>query len=79
MTTNLNNMKSIATADGAPAYLSPSNNKGYSLVFNANGTVDIYIVKRLTNAPSNTYDVNGVPVSQSIDIDPNASQKAINL
>ena len=77
MTTNLNNMKSIATADGAPAYLGPSNNKGYSLVFNANGTVDIYIVKRLTNAPSNTYDVNGVPVSQSIDYDPNASQRQL--
>lgn len=77
MTSDLSNMKSIATADGAPAYLGPSNNKGYSLVFNDNGTVDIYIVKRLISAPNNTFDVNGKPVNQSIDYDPNASQRQL--
>ncbi len=77
MTSDLNNMKSLATTDGAPAYLGPSNNKGYSLVFNANGTVDIYIVKRLTAAPSNTFNVNGKPVSQSIDYDPNPAQRQL--
>jgi len=77
MTSNLNYMKGLASADGAPAYLGPSNNKGYSLVFNANGTVDIYIVKKLTTAPNNTYDVNGAPVSRSIDYDPDASQRKL--
>ncbi len=77
MTSDLNNMKSLAASDGAPAYLGPSNNKGYSLVFNSNGTVDIYIVKKLTSAPSNTYDVNNNPINQSIDYDPNASQRQL--
>lgn len=77
MTSNLNDMKNLASSDGAPAYLGPSNNKGYSLVFNSNGTVDIYIVKKLTNAPNNTYDVNGNPINKSIDYDPNASQRQL--
>lgn len=77
MTSDLNNMKSMASSDGAPAYLGPSNNKGYSLVFKPNGTVDIYIVKKLLNAPSSTYNVNMAPVSQSIDYDPNASQRQL--
>ncbi len=77
MTSDLNKMKSIATADNAPAYLGPSNNKGYSLVFNANGTVNVYIVKKLTPAPSDTYDVNMVQVSQSIDYDPLPAQRQL--
>ncbi len=70
LSNDLNAMRSKAKADPAPAYLGPSNKYGYSFVFNANGTADIYLVKSLRSTPSNGWDVYGNAISQSIDYDP---------
>ncbi|MDE2311670.1 MAG: type II secretion system protein [Patescibacteria group bacterium] len=67
ITANLANLKSLAQTDGTPAYLSPSNKQGYILNFNANGTVNIYLVKKLLNPPAQAWDVNGTPINKSID------------
>lgn len=74
MTSDLNTMKGKAQSDGAPAYLSPSNNYGYSLLFYNDGTFDVRIVKRLRSVPSYGWDINGVAQSQSIDYDSNYLQ-----
>jgi len=56
-TSNLASMKSLSQSGGI--YLPPSNEQGYSLVFNSDGTVDIYKVKNLIlNPPGGTYDIN---------------------
>ena len=64
LTSNLANMKSLAQSSGI--YLSSSNKSGYSLVFNSDGTVDIYKVTRLASHPSG-WDVNGVVHNESTD------------
>jgi hypothetical protein len=56
-TSNIASIKNLAQSGGI--YLPPSNNKGYSLVFNSDGTVSVYKVTSLKSNPSgNTYDVN---------------------
>jgi type II secretory pathway pseudopilin PulG len=78
MTSDLATLKSLAQTDGAPAYLSASNKYGYDLVFNGNGTVNIYIVKGLLAAPSQAWDINGHAVSTSIDYDQTQLQLLYN-
>lgn len=78
MTADLNNLKTAAQADGSPAYLPPSNKYGYSLMFNNNGTVNIYIVKRLLAPPAKAWDVNGNAITNSIDYDPSQLQLLYN-
>jgi Tfp pilus assembly protein PilX len=76
ITADFASLKSKAQNDGAPAFLPASNKSGYSFVFNGDGTLDIYIVKRLLAAPSgNTWDVNGRAVNYSIDYDSSQRQK----
>ncbi|HSY30259.1 MAG TPA: hypothetical protein VK832_22280, partial [Burkholderiaceae bacterium] len=64
LTSNLASMKALAQAGGI--YLSPSSAKGYSLVFNSNGTVSIYKVTSLMSNPAG-QDVNGVAQNQGTD------------
>ena len=56
ITSNLSSIKTGAQQSGI--YLAPSSALGYSLVFNVNGTVDVYKVTSLA-APHNGWDVNG--------------------
>lgn len=66
MTADLASMKTAAQSAGL--YLSPSNALGYSLVFNANGTISVY---KVTSFRSMTgilaSDVNGTAVTPTID------------
>ncbi len=67
-TSNLKDIKDLADSDGI--YLTPSNAYGYSLVFNNDGTLDIYKVTSLRNNPAGgTYDVdmNWVAKNQKTD------------
>ena len=64
LTSNLANMKDLAQDSGI--YLPPSNKKGYSLVFNSNGTVSVYKVTKLLNNPTG-WDVNGAAHNEYID------------
>jgi hypothetical protein len=64
LTSNLATMKASAQAGGI--YLSPSNAQGYSLVFNAAGTVSVYKVTSLQNDPTG-WDVNGTAHNESTD------------
>ncbi len=64
LTSDLAIMKTAAQTGGI--YLSPSNHKGYSLVFNSDGTVTVYTVQNLTNTPKG-YDVNGATHNENID------------
>lgn len=57
LTSNLATIKAAAQSGGI--YLPPSGFKGYSLVFNSNGTVTIYQVTALQSNPSGK-DVNNV-------------------
>ena len=69
-TSNLADMKNLAQNGGI--YLPPSNGKGYSFVFNNDGTVNIYKVDSLIPNPTGgTYDVNmhWVNITQSTDYD----------
>lgn len=50
MTTDLSNIRSNAVTSGI--YLPPSSAQGYSLVFQSNGTVNIYRVNSLASNPS---------------------------
>lgn len=65
ITTNIAQSKSDAQSAGI--YLPPSNANGYSLVFNSNGTVSIYIVNTLTPTPTGAKDVNGATHDEYID------------
>lgn len=69
ITPNLSALKSTAQTDGGAAYLSPSSKQGYSFVFNANGLVDIYLVKKVLNPPNQAWDVSGNAVNTSADYD----------
>jgi len=63
-TSNLADMKSLAENGGI--YLPPSNAKGYSFVFNNDGTVSVYKVTSLRNNPGGyTYDVDMNYVSRN--------------
>lgn len=64
MTTDLAAMKASAQASGI--YLAPSGGQGYSLVFNSNGTVSIYVVSTLQSNPTG-YDVNNVAHNEYVD------------
>lgn len=64
ITSDLASIKSGAQTDGI--YLSPSNRQGYSLVFNANGTVSVHRVNTLRNTPS-AWDVNNVAHNEDLD------------
>jgi hypothetical protein len=64
LTSDLAGMKSAAQSGGI--YLPPSNKQGYSLVFNNNGTVSVYVVKKTYSDP-NADD--GYYVSRSEDTD----------
>ena len=64
LTSDLADMKSAANSGGI--YLPPSGQKGYSLVFNGNGTVSVYVVKK-TYSDANALD--GYYVSRSEDTD----------
>jgi hypothetical protein len=64
LTSNLASLKAQAQASGM--YLSPSSANGYSLVFNAAGTVSVYKVTSLTANPSGT-DVYGNAENQNTD------------
>jgi hypothetical protein len=66
LTSNLASMKGAAQSGGI--YLPPSNKQGYSLVFNNNGTVSVYVVKK-THSDPNADD--GYYVSRSEDTDYN--------
>jgi hypothetical protein len=65
MTSNLATIKSSAQASGI--YLPPSNTQGYSIVFNAAGTVTVYKVTSLRSPGQTGYDVNGTAHNESID------------
>lgn len=64
ITSDLSAIKSSAQSNGI--YLPPSSAQGYSLVFNAAGTVTIYKVNSLASDPSGT-DVNGLVHNEDID------------
>ena len=64
LTSNLADMKSLAQSSGI--YLPPSNKKGYSLVFNGDGTVNVYKVTKLYSTPTG-WDVNGAAHNEDID------------
>ena len=69
-TSNLADMRSLAKNGGI--YLPPSNEKGYSLVFNSDGTVSIYKITTLRSNPTGwTYDVsmNWIAKNQYTDYD----------
>jgi len=57
LTSDLAGLKS--SAETAGIYLPPSNDDGYSLVFNSDGTVSVYKVTKLTSNPTG-WDVNNV-------------------
>ncbi|MFA7252820.1 MAG: hypothetical protein WC027_03100 [Candidatus Paceibacterota bacterium] len=63
LTADLADMKNLA--EDAGIYLPPSNKKGYSLVFNADGTVSVYKVTSVS-AHATGRDVNGVYHSEDI-------------
>ncbi len=62
--TDLADMKSDAQVDGL--YLPPSSSRGYSLVFNSDGTLTVYKVTSLKSHITGT-DVNSVAHSEDID------------
>lgn len=66
LTSNLSGLSSSSKSGGI--YLPPSNEKGYSLVFNSDGTVGIYKVTSLrSNSPTIGYDVNGIARNEKTD------------
>jgi hypothetical protein len=64
ITSNLATIKTGAQTSGI--YLPPSNAQGYSLVFNAGGTISIYKVTSLKSDPTG-WDVNSVAHNEEID------------
>ncbi len=63
ITSNFQDMENLATGQ---ADLPPSTQQGYSLVFKADGTVDVYKVTALRTHPDG-QDVNGVWHSEDLD------------
>ena len=67
LTSNLATLKVTAQSEtGGTYYLSPSNAQGYSLVFNAAGTVSVYKVTSLQSDPTG-WDVYGNAINTSSD------------
>lgn len=66
ITSDLATIKSSAQSGGI--YLPPSNEQGYSLVFNSNGTVSVYKVNSLLSNPTG-WDTNFNPHNEYIDYD----------
>lgn len=64
LTSNLASLKSNAQSAGI--YLPPSNKNGYSLVFNSNGTVSVYIITSLLATPT-AYDINNTAHNEDLD------------
>lgn len=64
LTSDFASLKTTAQTSGI--YLSPSNENGYSLVFDSNGTVSVYKVTKLLPTPKG-YDVNGKAHNENID------------
>lgn len=78
MTSDMATMKTAAQSSGL--YLAPSNALGYSLVFNANGTVTVYKVTSLRSMSGITAsDVTGASVSPTIDYQNRALQFTQNI
>ncbi len=65
LTANLSTMKAAAQNGGL--YLPPSNKQGYSLVFQSNGTINVYKVTSLLAGEPSGQDVNGVIHNNSLD------------
>jgi len=65
ITANLSSMKTLAQSGGR--YLAPSNKQGYSLVFQSNGTVDVYVVTSLAGGEPQGMDTNRVNHDESTD------------
>jgi hypothetical protein len=76
LTSNLATAKSNAQSAGI--YLAPSGANGYSLVFNADGTVSIYKVTGLASNPTG-WDVNGSAHNEDIDYSTRVLQSTNNL
>lgn len=66
LTSDLADIKSSAESGGI--YLPPSNKQGYSLVFNADGTVTVYKIKKLTSNPTG-WDTSYVAHNEYTDYD----------
>ncbi len=78
LTSDLASMKSSAQNGGI--YLPPSNTNGYSLVFNADGTVSVYKVDSLrSNSPATGWDVNGVAHNEKTDYNSRTLQYTQNI
>lgn len=76
LTSNLATAKSSAQSAGL--YLAPSGKKGYSLVFNSNGTVSIYKVTRTSTNPTG-WDVSGVSHDEGTDYSTRSLQSTVNI
>lgn len=76
ITSNMATAKSSAQNGGI--YLPPSTKKGYSLVFNSNGTVSIYKVTKLDSNPTG-WDVSGIAHSEGTDYSTRSLQSTVNI
>jgi hypothetical protein len=76
LTSNLATLKSSAQSAGI--YLPPSNTNGYSLVFNANGTVSVYKVNSLLNDPTG-WDVYNNAHNENIDYNSRSLQYTVAI
>ncbi len=76
LTSDFSSMKGSAQTDGI--YLPPSNEKGYSLVFKNNGTVDIYKITSLQYNPTG-WDTNGYAHNEYIDYQNRSLQFTKNM
>lgn len=76
LTSNVANLKSQAQSGGI--YLPPSNANGYSLVFNASGTISVYKVTSLLSNPTG-YDVNGIAHNEDIDYNARSLQYTVAI
>ncbi len=76
MTTDLSEMKSDAQLAGM--YLPPSATRGYSLVFNSNGTVTVYKVTSLRSHMTG-YDVAGGTHTEDLDYNARSLQFTQNI
>jgi len=63
MTADLNTIRNSAQTSGI--YLAPSSAQGYSLVFQSNGTVNIYRVNSLASGQPSAWNVSGAAVNTS--------------
>jgi len=76
ITSDFSNMKSDAQESGI--YLPPSNQQGYSLVFNNNGTLSIYKVKNLLYNPTG-YDTKWSAHNEYLDYNERDFQYTVDM